>query len=107
MVVVITVVHELGHFLVARLFGVRVEVFAVGFGKELLGWTDARSTRWKLCLLPLGGYVRMFGEGDGTDDARPRSIAGAAGSYANRPGAVRAASRAAVPLAHVHLALEH
>ena len=105
MVVVITVVHELGHFLVARLFGVRVEVFAVGFGKELLGWTDARGTRWKLCLLPLGGYVRMFGEGDGTDDARPRSIAGAAGSYANRPAGQRAAILLAGPLANLLFAV--
>lgn len=53
--------HELGHYWVARRFGVRVETFAIGFGKELFGWTDRHGTRWKICLLPLGGYVKMFG----------------------------------------------
>lgn len=55
-------VHELGHFLVARWCGVRVEVFSVGFGRELFGFTDKHGTRWKFSLLPLGGYVRMFGQ---------------------------------------------
>ncbi|MBK8157424.1 MAG: RIP metalloprotease RseP [Rhodospirillaceae bacterium] len=55
-------VHELGHFLVARLCGVRVEVFSIGFGRELFGFTDRHGTRWKFSLLPLGGYVRMFGQ---------------------------------------------
>lgn len=61
-IVVITFVHELGHFLVARWCGVRIEAFSVGFGRELCGWTDRQGTRFKLCLLPLGGYVKMFGE---------------------------------------------
>jgi len=56
-------VHELGHFLLARLNGVRVEVFSIGFGRELFGWTDRHGTRWKISLLPLGGYVKMFGQG--------------------------------------------
>jgi regulator of sigma E protease len=56
------VVHELGHYLVARLFGVKADAFAVGFGKELAGWTDRRGTRWKLCALPLGGYVQFAGD---------------------------------------------
>src|ERR1043166_971573 len=55
-------VHELGHFLVARWNGVRVEVFSIGFGRELFGWTDKHQTRWKISLLPLGGYVKMFGQ---------------------------------------------
>lgn len=55
-------IHELGHFLVARLCGVRVEVFSIGFGRELFGFTDRHGTRWKFSLLPLGGYVRMFGQ---------------------------------------------
>lgn len=55
-------VHELGHFLVARWCGVRVEVFSIGFGRELFGFTDKHGTRWKFSLLPLGGYVRMFGQ---------------------------------------------
>jgi len=105
MVVVITVVHEFGHFLAARHFGVRVEAFAVGFGKELLGWTDTRGTRWKLCLLPLGGYVRMFGEGDRMDEARPRSMTDDARSYATLPAGRRAAILLAGPLANLAFAV--
>lgn len=55
-------VHEWGHYIVARLFGVRVEVFSIGFGREVTGWTDRHGTRWKISLLPLGGYVRFFGD---------------------------------------------
>lgn len=59
---VIVFVHEFGHFLAARLCGVKVEVFAIGFGRELIGRTDRHGTRWKLALWPLGGYVKMFGD---------------------------------------------
>jgi len=62
---VLTVVvffHELGHFLVARWNGVRVVTFSVGFGPELLGFTDRHGTRWKLAAIPLGGYVKFFGD---------------------------------------------
>lgn len=55
-------VHELGHYLVARWNGVRVEVFSIGFGPELFGWNDRAGTRWKFSLIPLGGYVKMFGD---------------------------------------------
>ena len=61
---VLVFVHEMGHYLVARKNGVRVEVFAIGFGSELFGWTDRLGTRWKICAIPLGGYVKMFGDGD-------------------------------------------
>ncbi len=62
-------VHEFGHYWVARRNGVRVETFSVGFGKELFGWTDKAGTRWKFSVLPLGGYVKMFGQNDlGPDD---------------------------------------
>ena len=54
--------HELGHLLVGRLFGVRAEAFSVGFGKEIAGFTDRLGTRWKLSLLPLGGYVQFVGD---------------------------------------------
>lgn len=60
--------HELGHLLVGRLFGVEAEAFSVGFGKELMGFTDRRGTRWKLSVLPLGGYVQFRG------DMNPASI---------------------------------
>lgn len=61
---VLVFVHELGHYVVARWNGVRVEVFSIGFGRELFGWDDALGTRWKISLIPLGGYVRMFGDED-------------------------------------------
>ena len=54
--------HELGHLLVGRLFGVKAEAFSVGFGKEIAGFTDKLGTRWKLSLLPLGGYVQFQGD---------------------------------------------
>ena len=54
--------HELGHYLVGRWCGVKAEVFSIGFGRELTGWTDKRGTRWKIALLPLGGYVRFAGD---------------------------------------------
>src|SRR6185295_16585833 len=66
-VVVLTVlvfVHEMGHFLVARLCGVRVEKFSIGFGPELIGFTDRHGTRWLISWLPFGGYVKMFGQED-------------------------------------------
>ena len=62
---VLTVVvffHELGHFLVGRWCGVKVEAFSIGFGPEILGWTDQAGTRWRIALLPLGGYVRFLGD---------------------------------------------
>lgn len=54
--------HELGHYLAGRLFGVKAEVFSIGFGNELFGFTDKRGTRWKLASFPLGGYVRFAGD---------------------------------------------
>lgn len=54
--------HELGHYLVGRWFGVKAEAFSVGFGKELAGFTDRHGTRWKLSALPLGGYVQFKGD---------------------------------------------
>jgi regulator of sigma E protease len=54
--------HELGHYLVARLFGIPAETFSIGFGQELAGWTDRQGTRWKVGWLPLGGYVKFVGD---------------------------------------------
>lgn len=55
-------VHELGHYVVGRWFGVRADAFSIGFGKELWGRTDRRGTRWKVAALPLGGYVQFAGD---------------------------------------------
>lgn len=63
---VLVFVHEFGHYLVARWNGVRVDVFSIGFGPELFGWGDRAGTRWKFSAIPLGGYVKMFGDGDAT-----------------------------------------
>jgi regulator of sigma E protease len=61
---VLVFVHELGHYLVARRNGVRIEVFSIGFGPEIFGWYDRAGTRWKLSAVPLGGYVKMYGDAD-------------------------------------------
>ncbi|HLD95993.1 MAG TPA: site-2 protease family protein, partial [Alphaproteobacteria bacterium] len=61
---ILVFVHELGHFLSARRHGVKVEVFSIGFGAELFGFNDAKGTRWKFSLIPLGGYVKMLGDAD-------------------------------------------
>jgi regulator of sigma E protease len=68
LVTIVVFVHELGHYWVARRNGVRVEVFSIGFGPEILGWTDSQDTRWKIGAIPLGGYVKMFGESDAESD---------------------------------------
>lgn len=57
-------VHEWGHYIVAKMCGVHVEVFSIGFGKELFGVTDKSGTRWQFSAIPLGGYVKMFGDSD-------------------------------------------
>ena len=54
--------HELGHYIVGRLFGVHAEVFSIGMGRELFGWNDRRGTRWKVSALPIGGFVKFAGD---------------------------------------------
>src|ERR1700716_3910986 len=73
---IIVFVHELGHFLVARLCGIKVLVFSVGFGPELLGFNDRHGTRWKISAVPLGGYVKFFGDENAA--SVPTEAAGAA-----------------------------
>ena len=59
---IIVFVHEFGHYIAAIINKVKVETFSIGFGKEIYGWNDKRGTRWKISILPFGGYVKMFGE---------------------------------------------
>lgn len=59
---ILVFIHELGHYLAGRWFGVKAEAFSIGFGREVAGWTDKRGTRWKVGWLPLGGYVRFKGD---------------------------------------------
>lgn len=61
---VLVFVHEFGHYWVGRRFGIHAEVFSIGFGPELLGWTDRNGTRWKISAIPLGGYVKFLGDSD-------------------------------------------
>ena len=68
---IIVFIHEFGHFLVARLCGVKIETFSIGFGREIIGRTDRRGTRWKLCALPLGGYVQFAGDMDAVSAPDP------------------------------------
>lgn len=63
---VVVFIHEWGHYAVAKLCGVKIETFSIGFGRELFGVNDKSGTRWKISLLPLGGYVKMFGDADGS-----------------------------------------
>lgn len=62
MIAILVVVHEGGHFLAGRLFDTKVDAFAFGFGRELIGWTDKRGVRWRINLLPFGGYVKFTGD---------------------------------------------
>ncbi len=71
---VLVFVHELGHYLVARWNGVRIDVFSIGFGPEIFGWTDRVGTRWKFSAVPLGGYVKMFGDVDPASQPSPESL---------------------------------
>ena len=68
-------VHEMGHYLAGRWFGVKAEAFAIGFGREVAGWTDRRGTRWKLGWLPLGGYVRFAGDMNPASQPTPEWLA--------------------------------
>ncbi len=61
---ILVFVHEWGHYIVARMCGVKVETFSIGFGKELIGFDDKNGTRWKIAMIPLGGYVKLFGDVD-------------------------------------------
>lgn len=61
---VLVFVHELGHYLMAKFIGVKVDEFSIGFGKKLWGFTDRSGTEWKICAIPLGGYCKFLGDGD-------------------------------------------
>lgn len=106
---VLVFVHELGHYLVARRHGVRVEVFSIGFGPELFGWFDRAGTRWKFSLIPLGGYVKMYGDADAASSpsANVRGMAPdeQSISFHHKPLGQRAAIVAAGPIANFLFAI--
>jgi regulator of sigma E protease len=102
--------HELGHFLVARWCGVRVLVFSIGFGPELVGFNDRYGTRWKISAIPLGGFVKFFGDDNAAsvpDNERLANMDAAerADTFMFQPVAKRAAIVVAGPLANFVLAV--
>ena len=103
-------VHEMGHYLVGRWSGIRIMAFSIGFGPEILGYTDRHGTRWKLSLIPLGGYVRFFGDEDAssktdTDQLAAMTEEERAQSFAGAKLWKRAATVAAGPIANFILAI--
>jgi regulator of sigma E protease len=102
--------HELGHFLVARWCGVRVLVFSIGFGPEIVGFNDRHGTRWKISAIPLGGFVKFFGDENAASvpDSTRLAVMDAderAHSFMFQPVAKRAAIVVAGPLANFVLAI--
>src|SRR5262249_23287685 len=103
---VLVFVHEMGHYLAARYCGVRVETFSIGFGPEIYGWTDSKGTRWKVSAVPVGGYVKMFGERPGPG-AGPEAMSAAdhAVSFAGKSLGQRAFIVFAGPFANLLYAI--
>ncbi len=106
---VVVFVHEWGHFIVARLNGVRVDVFSVGFGPELFGWYDSKGTRWRVSAIPLGGYVKFHGDAGAAStpagDLDRMSAAEREVSFHHKRVGQRAAIVAAGPIANFILAV--
>lgn len=107
---VLVFVHEMGHYLVGRWSGIRVLAFSVGFGPELIGYTDSHGTRWKLSAIPLGGYVKFYGDEDAASMPGADALAGM--NEAERSQTLagaklwkRAATVAAGPIANFILAI--
>ena len=102
--------HELGHYLVGRWCGVKVDTFSLGFGPELLARVDKHGTRWRLALFPLGGYVKFHGDAGVSSAPDPAALAGMAQSerlqtLGGQPVLNRAAIVAAGPIANFLLAI--
>jgi regulator of sigma E protease len=102
--------HELGHFLIARWCGVRILVFSIGFGPEIVGFNDRHGTRWKIAAIPLGGYVKFFGDDNAAsapDTARLSTMDASerAQSFMGQPVAKRSAIVVAGPMANFVLAI--
>lgn len=107
---IVVFVHEMGHFLVGRWCGVGVHAFSIGFGPELVGFNDWHGTRWKLCAIPLGGYVKFHGDANGASMPDAQTVARMspqerATSFPTQPVAKRAAIVAAGPIANFILAI--
>ncbi len=102
--------HELGHFLVARWCGIKVLVFSIGFGPEIVGFNDRYGTRWKIAAVPLGGYVKFFGDDNAASVPDHAAAAGMSeaekqDSFIHKPVGARSAVVAAGPIANFILAI--
>ncbi len=75
LITVVVFFHELGHFSVARFFGVRIETFSIGFGPAIVKWTDRKGTLWKISWIPLGGFVKFYGDADGASTPDREGVA--------------------------------
>src|ERR1043165_9627454 len=107
---IIVFFHELGHFLVARWCGIKVLVFSIGFGPELVGFNDRSGPRWKISAIPLGGYVKFFGDQNAASVPDPNAIAAMNSderrvSFFHKSVGARAAVVAAGPIANFLLAI--
>lgn len=107
---VVVFVHELGHFLVARWYGVKVQAFSIGFGREIWGFNDRYGTRWRLAWIPLGGYVKFIDDENGASVPSPDALARLspeerAGAFQFKPLGQRAAVVAAGPIANFLLSI--
>ena len=100
-------VHEFGHYWVAKINGVRVETFSIGFGPEIFGWTDKSKTRWKFSLIPFGGYVKMFGQSDVDSNKEDHALTTEETlvSFAHKKLSQKAAIVAAGPIANIIFAI--
>ncbi|MCD7109896.1 RIP metalloprotease RseP [Rhizobium sp. DKSPLA3] len=103
-------VHEMGHYLVGRWSGIKIVAFSIGFGPELVGFNDRRGTRWKFCAIPLGGYVKFYGDEDAASTPDYQALEGLSAEERGRTflGAAlwkRAATVAAGPIANFLLAI--
>ena len=98
---IIVFFHEYGHFSVARLLGVRVDVFSIGFGRPLARWRDRKGTEWRIAMIPLGGYVKFFGDANAASQADPAIVGEGAASPATtqfpKPGDETALARTLTP----------
>ena len=105
---IVVFIHEYGHYYFAKKYKVTVTDFSIGFGKELFGWYDKDGTRWKICLIPLGGYVKFFG--DSNSASKPLNLKGVATQdheklLTTKPLYQRAIIVAAGPIANFLLAI--
>ena len=110
MLTIVVFVHEFGHFIVARWCGVTVKTFSIGFGREILGFTDRKGTRWRFAWIPLGGYVKFIDDENAASQPSPEALASMtpeerAGAFQTKPLWQRAAVVAAGPMANFLLAI--